>query len=201
MSEVKQETTLETAKKSLAENNSIAFINDRIKVKDISEAFPTEGWENETTVNTFEFLEVLKDILTKREYDYFVTKGKMKNIISEESKSRNVVIQYQDIENYQYLLGGNVLIKGNQVNEVNALLADITRSMLTGSSYYISTAPEDYEENFMDYDVTYTIGDLVMRNEVTTSTEEVNEVEDVEMSVWVVLPVKIAYKKHKKSKE
>lgn len=204
MSETKQNTTINNVVKTLKENNSIAFLKDRIKVKDISEDLPTEGWEDETIVNVFEFFEVLKDILTKREYDFFVTKGKMKNTINDETSNRNIVIQAQDIEDYQYLLGGNVNIKGNQMNEVNALVADIIRSMLTGASYYISTAPEDYENNFKEYDVTYTIGDLIMRNEVITPTESVDDasdIENIEVSVWVVLPVKIAYKKHKKSKE
>lgn len=194
---------------------SIDFIKDQVARGMVEEGFPTTGWD-ETEENTFsgDLSESLKYILTKAEYDIAIKGKKIENIMTrtDTGVSRKIKAECVEEGDFQYFLSRQMLLEtgDNVLNSTNDMIKDTFTEMMEGSTYYAETAPKNYEENYMDYDLKYTCGDLVVKFNIIDSLDEEgnpiqNEDEETKNNrgvlITVVLPLAVKYVKQKAKKE
>lgn len=193
---------------------SIEFINDQINKDLVEKGFPMTGWDTDNEdIMVSDLFENLPFVLTKAEYDAIIKGKKIENVLFKEktNERRKVKAKGNNNFDYNYFLTREVIVSNpnDALMEVNSMVRDVFFEMMQGTTYFMETAPEDYIDNHMNYDLEYTYGDLVLRMEETVSEnkESTNENEDnnpmtfYKLRLMVVLPIAIKYSKHKNTKE
>lgn len=207
-------------------NKSIEFINNQIITSKVADAFPHENWtENNKDIAVLNFFEILKSVLTKKDYDNTFKKNKMSIVaIDTNTKdSREIQAKYDADVEYQYFLSQSTIIPSSDEkvsidNIVFEICGMFFRDLATGATYYVDKVPKNYVENYMNYNLKYTIGDLLLKAEeeseytiekkpenTAEKSEETNEDKQIETIkgrlLTVVLPVAIKYSKKKVNTE
>ena len=193
---------------------SIEFINDQINKKLVEKDFPTTGWDTDNeNVMVSDLFENLPFVLTKAEYDAFIKGKKIENFLFKEktNEKRKVKAKKNNNFDYNYFLTKEVTITNpdDALMEVNSMVRDVFFEMMGGTTYFMPTAPQDYVDNHMAYDLEYTYGDLVLRMEevvsenkkTTNKNENNNSMTFYKLRLMVILPIAIKYSKHKNIKE
>lgn len=207
-------------------NKSIEFINNQIITSKVADTFPQENWsEDNKDIAVLNFFETLESVLTKKDYDNTFKKNKMSviTIDTNTKDSREIQAKYDANAEYQYFLSQSTIIPSSdgKVN-INNIVFEICglffQELATGATYYIDKVPKNYVENYMNYNLKYTIGDLLLKveeeseytiekkaeniDENSENTEENKQVKTIKgRMLTIVLPVAIKYSKKKVNTE
>lgn len=197
-------------------NKSIEFIANQIKVNQVAENFPRENWtEENANLYIMDFFEVLKYALSKYDYDNMIVKNKLSATVKDEDKNstREVVAKIDSEAEYEYFISRQTVIPITEETmdisqTVFNLAFQLFQEIGTGRTYYINKHPKNYTENYYNYNLKYTLGELLVKvEEIQDYTNPNNSSENQKEEVFqgrlltVVLPVAIKYSKQKKQEE
>jgi len=139
-------------------NNSINFVLNKIKDKEVHKNFEKDNWNQATIINPMEFL---RPFIKNNNIDSIFYE--VENIDETINKTirRNITINYSPDGNYDYFISDSCIYDGTLLF-VNQLINNILESILTGKSYNKKDVPVDFLKEYWKYDIIYNIGDILL---------------------------------------
>jgi hypothetical protein len=128
-------------------NNQSRFSDELLNVK----------WERATIHNPIELMHNISQFIQRNQ---FYETSKIRNTVVLEGKVKSIEIIYQKNLAPDYCIfrntthDGTLLFSAEKLNEIFKIL-------YFGEAYCTNNAPEDYIDNFWEYDIRYTISDLL----------------------------------------
>ncbi|NFF75904.1 hypothetical protein FCV38_02625 [Clostridium sporogenes] len=139
-------------------NKSIEYIKNRIKqsVDDIGD-IPLDNWDNVKVINPMKWLE--------SEFNILVDNNKITCDLTINKKFKNeVTIEYNDKVNYDYFTSDFIIHDGTLLFQAQAI-NEMMFKLLKRETYSKKIATKGFLSNPFNYDVKYTIGDILINSD------------------------------------
>lgn len=168
-------------------NPSLEYIKNRIlNDPDSVMNMPTEGWDDAYVINPMDFLgsgyviPEFKSLNIIDRFDIWVS-------LDEEKESVQLSVEYNPAVNFNYFTTKSLTYDGTLYflwEAIRKLLFNI----VTLGTYLDINETKDYQKNPWDYDVKYTIGDMIIHHDF--GLKNINGHEMMGETNIIVLPIK-----------
>lgn len=165
-------------------NKSVAYIKDRIKnTPDQVGDIPLSGWEKAIVINPIkQYLSLLPDLQS-----CFISDNEFKINLSCDKGQIDIIIKYDTDIEFDYF-SSTVTTHDGTMLFIMQSIEELLYKLFKLETYAKNKITSDFIENPSNYDVKYTIGDIVMHSDYGMKSINGNEM-DGETDT-IVLPIK-----------
>lgn len=151
--------------------NSIAFVKSRILSGQVSDWVPKDGWDDVLAYDPFDCIAYGISVISEPCTKYtLIESGALKDNVltftmTMDGKTISIKICFDpDYQSFEYVQFDQTTHDGTHLFEREAI-AKFALKLIKGSIYNIATAPADFADNYMDYDLEYTVGAILEHTE------------------------------------
>ena len=183
--------------------NSVAFVKSRTLSGQVSNWVPKDGWDDSLAYDPFDCIAYAINTISQPCTKHtLIESGALKGDVltltmTVEDKTRSVKICFDpDYQSFEYVRFDQTTHDGTLLFAREAI-AKLALELMQGNTYNIATAPAGFADNYMDYDLEYTVGAILEHTEF----DHFNNRGWLEERDTLAIPIAVRYILHDKGEK